>query len=86
MSVEQAKAFFEKVQNDEDLQKKLSEAQDSESKLEIARQEGFEFDLQEANKAKEELTDNQIANVAGGALQLGFGCWPVDLGCYRSQR
>ena len=49
MSIEQAQAFMEKVKNDEDLAKRLSEARDNESKLEIARQEGFEFDLEEAN-------------------------------------
>ena len=70
MSIEQAQAFMEKVQNDEDLAKRLSEAQDNESKLEIARQEGFEFDLEQAKKATEEIDDTQLDSVAGGA----FGC------------
>lgn len=30
MSIEQAQAFIEKVKNDEDLQKRLNEAEDSE--------------------------------------------------------
>lgn len=54
MSIEQAQAFIEKVKNDEDLQKRLSEAQDNESKLEIAKQEGFKFGPKELNKAKED--------------------------------
>ena len=66
MSIEQALAFMEKVKNDEDLAKRLSEASDSESKLEIARQEGFEFDLEEAKKAKEELLDDELETIAGG--------------------
>jgi predicted ribosomally synthesized peptide with nif11-like leader len=73
MSIEQAQAFFEKVKNDEELAKRLSEAKDNESKLEIARQEGFRFDLEEAKKAKEELSDEQIANMAGGERQI-LGC------------
>ena len=66
MSIEQAQAFFEKVRNDEDLAKRLSEAQDNESKLEIARQEGFEFGLEEAKKAKSQISDDELDNVAGG--------------------
>jgi predicted ribosomally synthesized peptide with nif11-like leader len=73
MSIEQAQAFFEKVKNDQELQKRLSEAKDNESKLEIARQEGFEFDLEEAKKAREtneELSDEEMESVAGGRLYL----------------
>ncbi|MFO7802813.1 MAG: Nif11-like leader peptide family natural product precursor [Desulfovermiculus sp.] len=66
MSIEQAKAFFEKVKYDEDLQKRLSEAPDSEGRLEIARQQGFEFDLEEAKKAKEELSDVEFHSIAAG--------------------
>ena len=66
MSIEQAQAFMEKVKNDEDLAKRLSEAQDSESKLEIARQEGFEFSVEEFKKAAECLTDEELEATAGG--------------------
>jgi predicted ribosomally synthesized peptide with nif11-like leader len=70
MSIEQAQAFMEKVKNDEDLAKRLYDAQDIESKLEIARQEGFEFDLEEANKAKDELSNEDLDSVAAGL----YGC------------
>ena len=76
MSIEQAQAFMEKVKNDEDLAKRLVEASDSESKLEIARQEGFEFNLEDIKKAKEELSDDDLDGVAGG------GCiFDTPLGC-----
>jgi predicted ribosomally synthesized peptide with nif11-like leader len=71
MSIEQAQAFMEQVKNDEDLAKRLSEAKDNESKLEIARQEGFKFDLEEANKAIEMISDDEIAKVAGGVHEPG---------------
>ena len=67
MSIEQAQAFFEKVKNDEDLAKRLSEAQDNESKLEIARQEGFEFELEDAKIAKDALTEEGLERVAAGS-------------------
>ncbi|MFO7803593.1 MAG: Nif11-like leader peptide family natural product precursor [Desulfovermiculus sp.] len=77
MSIEQAQAFFEKVKNDEDLQKRLSDTQDNEAKLEIVRQEGFEFDLEDANKAKEELSQDEMDSVAGGHLDsiMGSSCF-----------
>ena len=80
MSIEQAQAFFEKVKNDEDLQKRLSDVQDNESKLEIARQEGFEFDLEEAKKAKNYLTEEEMALVTGGTHKPEVEpCLRVDL-------
>jgi len=66
MSIEHAQAFLEKVQNDENLAKRIHEAQDSETELEIAKQEGYEFDLEELKKASEELSDEDLDNVAGG--------------------
>ncbi|MFO8031569.1 MAG: Nif11-like leader peptide family RiPP precursor [Desulfohalobiaceae bacterium] len=73
MSIEQAQAFIEKVKKDEELQKRLSEAQNTESKLEIARQEGFEFDLKEAKKAKDQITDDELYKVAGGHCSIYDG-------------
>ena len=74
MSIEQAQAFIEKVKNDEDLQKRLSEAQDNESKLEIAKQEGFKFGLEELNKAKEDqVGDEELVDVAGGRI-ISYPC------------
>ena len=49
MSVEQARAFIEKVKNDEQLQNRLVEAQDTESKLEITKKEGYEFSVDDYN-------------------------------------
>lgn len=66
MSIEQARAFFEKVINDEDLQKKMREAQDPETKLAIARQEGFEFGPEEAKQILEELSDGILEQVSAG--------------------
>ena len=74
MSIENAQAFIENVKNDEDLQKRLSEAQDKESKLEIARQDGFEFTEEEFKKATERLTDEELEAAAGGQAGSSLIC------------
>jgi predicted ribosomally synthesized peptide with nif11-like leader len=66
MSIEAAKAFIEKVKTDAELAKKVKEAEDADSKLQIAKQEGFEFTAQEAKQVQEELTDEDLDSVAGG--------------------
>jgi predicted ribosomally synthesized peptide with nif11-like leader len=60
------------------LAKRLSEAQDNESKLEIARQDRFEFDREDAKKAAEALTEEEMESVAGGRVP---GC-PNDPWCF----
>lgn len=70
MSIENAKAFLEKVKSDEDLRTKLSDKNLSgEDRLNIAKAEGFQFTAEEMVNVSEELSDEQRDAVAGG------GCW-----------
>ena len=43
MSFKQAWEFLERLRDDEELAQRVREAQDAESIVEIARQEGYEF-------------------------------------------
>lgn len=70
MSIKQAKAFIEMVQNDEDLQYKLSKVQDNESKLEIAKELGFEVTKGDIVQCVEELTEAELVNVVGGKTEV----------------
>jgi len=72
MSIESAKAFLERVKNDEDLLKKLSDAASGEERLNIAKLEGFEFTKEEILQVRSELGDEEILSVTGGAH--GDGC------------
>ena len=75
MSIESAKAFLERVKNDEDLIKKLSDNNLSgEERLNIAKAEGFEFTKDEILKVREELSDDELEKVAGG------GAWKCHPG------
>lgn len=80
MSVEQARAFIEKVKNDEQLQNRLVEAQDTESKLEITKKEGYEFSVDDYKEAAEELSDADLEQLAGGKR---YGeCHVNDYSCF----
>lgn len=73
MSVASAKAFVERVKNDEDFKKKLGALKDAEERFQFAKAAGFDFTKEELTKVKEEegLTDEELDNVAGGC---GHAC------------
>ena len=73
MSVVSAKAFIEKVKNDEDFAKKLGALKDGKARMEFVKAAGFSFTKEEIAKVKEEqgLTDDELDNVAGGC---GHAC------------
>ena len=70
MSIESAKAFLERVKNDEDFRKELEEQASAEERLNIAKAQGFDFTKEEINSLKEELSDDELDMVAGGT----WGC------------
>ena len=76
MSIENAKAFLEKVKNDEELLKKLSDSQSGEDRLNIAKAEGFVFTKEEMFSVTSELSDDDLGTVSGGGLHGG----PCGLG------
>ena len=84
MSIESAKAFLERVKNDEDWRTKLCDAGGKEERLAIVYSEGFEFAEEEFKKAKDELSEaefNSITTHSGAASTLLRGdclCPPRD--------
>ena len=68
MSLEQLKAFLEKVKGDTSLQEKLKAAKSPEDVVSIAKEHGHEFT---ADKITE--LDEELEGVAGGASGVGCG-------------
>ena len=66
MSEEQLKAFLEKVKGDTSLQEKLKEAADSDAVVAIAKEAGLMISADDLAKAKSELSDEELEDVAGG--------------------
>lgn len=73
MSIENAQLFIEKCKNDEDLQKRLHEAQDNESKLEIAREAGCDFIVEEIKKASEMMSEDELEDLMDRILPV-YSC------------
>ena len=66
MSLEQLKAFLEKVKGDTSLQEKLKAAADSDAVLAIAKEAGFMISAEDLTKAQSEVSDEELEGVAGG--------------------
>ena len=82
MSKEQLKALFEKVASDTELSDKIGAATTAEAVIEIAKAAGFSITsediqlllslLSEVSEEEEELTDDDLENVAGGGWGWDF--------------
>ena len=66
MSVEQLKAFLEKVKGDTSLQEKLKAAADSGAVLAIAKEAGFSISADDLKKAQSEISAEELEGAAGG--------------------
>jgi predicted ribosomally synthesized peptide with nif11-like leader len=78
MSIESAKAFLERVKNDEDFRKELEEQASAAERIKFVKAQGFDFTKEEIDSHKEELSDEELGGVAGGC---GYDCWPRER-CY----
>ena len=73
MSIESAKAFLERIKNDEDFAKIVGELGTTEQRMEYVKGAGFDFTKDEISNLKDELNYSDLDKVAGGALS-DFGC------------
>ena len=87
MSLENAKAMLEKMKTDKELVEKIKAA-DNEGKKKIAENLGLSFsadEMKEAIKSNSELSDDDLAAVAGGAsgtwVAVGAGAAGAAAAC-----
>ncbi|MEM7552730.1 MAG: Nif11-like leader peptide family natural product precursor [Cyanobacteria bacterium P01_A01_bin.84] len=76
MSLENVKSFYNKLETDKVLLAQIEGAQSKEDYMQIAKNAGYDFtneemeeytaQLLESNNNDSELTDEELANVAGG--------------------
>ena len=66
MTLEQLKAFLEKVKGDSNLQDKLKAAKSPEDLVGIAKEHGHEFTADKINQ----LSDSELEGISGGTIML----------------
>ena len=66
MSIESAKAFLERVKNDEIFRKKVGEEPTSVERIAFVKAQGFDFTKEELDSLQTELDDRDLDQVAGG--------------------
>ena len=71
MSEEQLEAFKAKVQSDTSLQEKLKAAADGDAAIAIAKEAGFNINLEDLSRPDRELSEDELEGVAGGRFLPG---------------
>ena len=76
MSIESAKAYMERLKDDEDFRTSVGEIATSEERQEYVKKAGFDFTKDEIASLKDELSDDDLEKVAGGR---GVCCVPIEV-------
>ena len=66
MSIENAKAFLERVKNDKEFRKAVGEISTKEERMTFIEKAGFEFTKEELDMVTGELKASELEDVAGG--------------------
>ncbi|MDD2901331.1 MAG: Nif11-like leader peptide family natural product precursor [Syntrophales bacterium] len=89
MSIQSARDFLQKIENDKPLQDRLEAAPGLEARQKIVIAAGFDFTLKEfkqavdelAKAAGRELTPQELGEIWGGSGRAGWGCKHCDWHC-----
>ena len=79
MSIEQLKAFLEKVKGDTSLQEKLKAAKSQDDVVSIAKDRGHDFGADHISQ----LSEKELEGVAGGTVLMSKGgCVVASIGAH----
>ncbi len=80
MSADQAKAFLRELAVNKVLREQLCSISSAEERMEIARESGFEFTVDEFCAARSELLEDELDAISGGSC-CGSTCEEEDGYC-----
>ncbi len=72
MTIESAKAFVERMKNDEDFRKELDEKSSPDDWMKFVKENGFDFSKDELEQVKSELSEDELEKI-GAAIVIGHG-------------
>ncbi len=81
MSVDQVKAFIEKMKSDEEFAKRVMAIEDIAGRLACIQSEGFACSEAEIKEVSGELNDAELNSAAGGKSMASHGCDEPQYGC-----
>ncbi len=71
MSNESAKAYLDRIKNDENFRKEVSELSSPEDRMQFVKDNGFNFSKEEFEQVKSELSDEELDSLGGGEFING---------------
>ncbi len=75
MSIENARAFLNRIRNDEELRSRLEAAETKEERLKLAKAEGCGFTEDEWNEVRTELSVEDLDGSSGGSCSWNWECF-----------
>jgi len=72
MSIESAKAYVERMKNDEDFREKVTACRDGETRIAFVKEAGYEFTAEDIELVRAELSEEDIMAIAGGEKVCGI--------------
>ncbi len=66
MTIESAKAFLERMKNDEGFRKECSKKSSPEDRMKFVKESGFDFSTEEFEHVKSELGEDELEAIGGG--------------------
>ena len=72
MSIEAAKSFIDRMKTDDEFSKKVTACKDAEKRMAFVQQQGFNCTPTEIKQVGQELSEEELENVAGGLSPVCF--------------
>lgn len=68
-------AFLDRIKHDHAFRAEVASCKNAEERLALTRREGFNFTSEQMKQAAEELSEEQLTEITGGAF---YYCNPFD--------
>ncbi len=72
MSLEAAKKFVESLKHDDDLLNQVTGCTNANERMALVKEKGFDFSVEELEKARSEFTDDDLLGTLNMESNLGF--------------
>lgn len=86
MSMESAKAFYERMKTDEEFAKKVTACKDTETRMDLIKLEGYDFTPADFVSLNTELSEEELDAVSGGITVFEGALIEFYVGCRQGKK